>query len=56
MLDPEKIRDIIELFEEKDQGKIYPISAVTGQGVIELIYALWNKLASIKKEKNYQIV
>jgi len=56
MSDPEKIRDIIELFEEKDQGKIYPISAVTGQGVIELIYALWNKLASIKKEKNYQIV
>jgi len=56
MPDPEKIRNIIELFEEKDQGKIYPISAVTGQGVLELIYALWNKLASIKKEEKYQAV
>ncbi|MBO8143954.1 MAG: GTPase ObgE [Thermodesulfobacterium sp.] len=56
MPDPEKIRNIIELFEEKDQGKIYPISAVTGQGVLELIYALWNKLVSIKKEEKYQAV
>ncbi|MCD6548835.1 MAG: GTPase ObgE [Thermodesulfobacterium sp.] len=54
--DPEKIRNIIELFEEKDQSKIYPISAVTGQGVLELVYALWNKLASIKKEEKYQAV
>ena len=56
MPDPEKIRNIIELFEEKDQSKIYPISAVTGQGVLELVYALWNKLASIKKEEKYQAV
>ena len=54
MPDPEKIRDIVKLFEKKDYEKIYPISAVTGQGVIDLIYAMWNELKRIKETKEYQ--
>ena len=54
MPNPEKIRDIVKLFEKKDYEKIYPISAVTGQGVIDLIYAMWNKLKKIKETKEYQ--
>uniref|UniRef100_A0A7V5XG55 GTPase Obg n=1 Tax=Thermodesulfobacterium geofontis TaxID=1295609 RepID=A0A7V5XG55_9BACT len=51
MPDPEKIRGIIELFEKKDQNRIYPISAITGQGIHELIYALWRRLEKIKKKQ-----
>jgi GTP-binding protein len=50
MPDSEKIRNIVELFEKKDQNRIYPISAITGQGIHELIYALWRRLEKIKKE------
>ncbi|MCS7278775.1 MAG: GTPase ObgE [Thermodesulfobacteriaceae bacterium] len=48
----EKLEEILKLFSsEKD--KIYIISAVTGQGVIELLYALWNIIKEIKeKEEN----
>ncbi|RKX62617.1 MAG: hypothetical protein DRP34_03840, partial [Thermodesulfobacteriota bacterium] len=52
--DPEKIKNIVKLFEKKDYEKIYPISAVTGQGVIDLIYAMWNELKKIKETKEYQ--
>ncbi len=51
MPDPEKIKSIVELFEEKDQNKIYPISAVTGQGVLELIYAIWKALERLKEKE-----
>lgn len=46
------IKEIVELFPEEDRLRIYPISAVTGQGVVNLVYALWNKLKNIlDKEK-----
>lgn len=46
------IKEIVELFSEEERLKIYPISAVTGQGVVNLVYALWNKLKNIlDKEK-----
>uniref|UniRef100_A0A7V4JQK3 GTPase Obg n=1 Tax=Thermodesulfobacterium geofontis TaxID=1295609 RepID=A0A7V4JQK3_9BACT len=51
MPDSEKIRSIIELFEKRDQNKIYPISALTGQGIHELIYILWRELEKIKKKQ-----
>ncbi len=52
--DPEKIKELITLFSKEEQKKIYPISAVTGQGIPELLYALWNKIKEIKeREKNF---
>jgi len=49
--DPEKIKQLVTLFSEEDQKKIYPISAVTGQGVVELLYALWEKLKKVKEQE-----
>ena len=51
MPDPEKIKQLVALFSEEDQKKIYPISAVTGQGVVELLYALWEKLKKVKERE-----
>jgi GTP-binding protein len=51
MPDPEKIKQLVALFSEEDQKKIYPISAVTGQGVVELLYALWERLKKVKEQE-----
>lgn len=45
--DQEEIERIVCLFPEEDQPKIFPISAVSGQGVVELIYTLWKKINEI---------
>jgi len=47
--DREFLKDIIKLFSEEDRKRIYAISAVTGEGVVELLYAIWNKLKEIKE-------
>jgi len=44
----DEVKDIINKFPEEDRNRIHLISAVTGQGVVDLLYALWN---IIRKEK-----
>jgi len=48
--DLEKLEDVIEYFQKKEI-KLYLISAITGQGVLDLIYALWNTLKNIKEKE-----
>lgn len=51
--DLEELKKIIMLFSNEERKKIYFISAATGQGVVELLYSLWNIIKEIKeKEKN----
>ncbi len=50
IIDLEKLEDVIKYFHQK-KIEVYLISAVTGQGVLELVYALWNKLEKIKKKE-----
>ncbi|NPA39041.1 MAG: GTPase ObgE [Thermodesulfobacteria bacterium] len=49
--DREFLKDIVALFPEEDRNRIFAISAVTGEGVVDLLYAIWNKLKEIKKEE-----
>lgn len=51
--DLEKLREFLNLFPEEEKKRCFLISAVTGQGVVELLYALWNILKEFKeKEEN----
>ncbi|QER41246.1 GTPase ObgE [Thermodesulfobacterium sp. TA1] len=49
--DEKEIENIIRLFPEKDQPKIFPISAVSGQGVVALVYTLWQTLQKILSQE-----
>ncbi|WP_051173228.1 GTPase ObgE [Thermodesulfobacterium hveragerdense] len=54
--DQEEIEKIVRLFPEEDQSKIFPISAVSGQGVVELIYTLWKKINEILHADEKEII
>ncbi|MFN4196655.1 MAG: GTPase ObgE [Caldimicrobium sp.] len=47
----EACREYIMLFPEKLHGKIYPISALTGEGVPALVYALYKELKVLRGEE-----
>jgi GTP-binding protein len=54
--DQEEIEKIVRLFPKEDQPKIFPISAVSGQGVVQLIYALWRKINEILQTSDKEII
>jgi len=47
----EKIRAQKELFPEEDRAKIYPISAVTGEGIRPLLFALYEIVKRKREEE-----
>jgi GTP-binding protein len=50
--DFEKIKEIVKFFPEEERKKIHTISAVTGEGIPELLQAIWKKLEKIKEGEN----
>jgi len=47
----EKIRALKELFPDEDIAKIYPISAVTGEGIRPLLFALYEIVKKKREEE-----
>lgn len=47
----EKIRALKELFPEEDKAKIYPISAVTGEGIRPLLFTLYEIVKKKREEE-----
>ncbi len=52
--DLDSIKPIVEKFPEEDKNRIYLISAVTGQGVVDLLYTLWERLKELKSKENVE--
>lgn len=50
--DPEERQALKKLFPEEERERIYLISAVTGEGVPELLYALWQRIKKAREEES----
>lgn len=48
-----EVEELRALFPEELRSKIYPISAVTGEGIRPLLYALAELIKEARKEENY---
>ncbi len=53
MPQPEKRREVINYFPEEEQTRIRLISAVTGEGIPDLIYELWRLIQKEKEKEEF---
>ena len=53
-MDMDSSKENLEKFKEKEKEKIYEVSAIKGEGLDEVIYALANTLKTLPKEELYK--